>query len=130
MARVKEPDVNSFLEALEHPLKAEVLALRCVILQSAPGIQESVKWNAPSFYTTEHFATMNLRDKIGVGVIMHFGAKKRGADFKPRALISDPDGMLKWLADDRALVSFVDCADIEARRASYADVIREWVKHV
>lgn len=129
-ARAKAMDVDAFLEALEHPRKAEVLALRRVILQSADGIQEAVKWNAPSFFTAEHFATMNLRDKNGVGVIMHFGAKKRGSEFKPRVLIPDPTGMLTWLADDRAVISFRDLRDIETRGDAFAALIREWVKQV
>ena len=96
-----------------------------LILASDAAISEEVKWNAPSFRTTEHFATMNLRDKKGIGVIMHFGAKKR--DIKPRASISDPAGLLEWLAEDRATVSFKDVPDIEAKRTAYTNLIREWI---
>ncbi|MBC8086698.1 MAG: DUF1801 domain-containing protein [Phycisphaerae bacterium] len=129
MARSTQPDVSTFIQMLEHSHKAEILAIRQIILQSDTSIMEAVKWNAPSFYTSEHFATMNLRDKQGVGVIMHFGAKKR-ADFKPKALITDPSGLLAWLADDRALVSFRDLGEIESKRDAYTALIREWIRYV
>lgn len=38
-----------------------VAALRAIILQADDRITEAVKWNAPSFYPTEHFATFRLR---------------------------------------------------------------------
>ena len=34
-------------------------------METAPGIREGVNWNAPSFRTTEYFATTNLREKDG-----------------------------------------------------------------
>ncbi|MEQ1612074.1 MAG: hypothetical protein ABL904_04925 [Hyphomicrobiaceae bacterium] len=52
------------------------MALRKVILGADPSISDGVKWNAPSFCTTEYFATINLRAKAGVEVILHFGAKR------------------------------------------------------
>ena len=70
------PNVETWLAALDHPCKEEVLALRQIILAADPAISEEIKWNVPSFRTSEHFATLNLRVKKGIGVILHFGAKK------------------------------------------------------
>jgi len=42
-------NVETFLAALEHPFKPDILALRQVILGADPSIAESIKWNAPSF---------------------------------------------------------------------------------
>ncbi len=36
------------MAGLEHPLKAEIEALRDIILRAHPGITELIKWNAPS----------------------------------------------------------------------------------
>ena len=49
-------DVAAFLAALVHPRKAEILALRKVLLDADAGIAEGIKWNAPSFRTVEYFA--------------------------------------------------------------------------
>lgn len=124
------PDgVDAFLAGLEHPHKAEILALRRIILGADAGIAEGIKWNAPSFRTSDWFATTHLRAKRGVQIILHFGAKKRDG-FAPRADVPDPESLLEWLADDRAGATFRDLADVEAKQAAFAELIRAWVRHV
>lgn len=125
MAKAKEPNVQTYLRTLDHPRKAEIVLLRDVILASDKAIQESIKWNAPSFYTSEHFATMNLRVKSGIAVIMHFGAKKR--ETKGRPAVADSAKLLEWLADDRAMVTFGSVEDIAAKTEAFQALVREWV---
>jgi hypothetical protein len=122
-------DVETFLAALDHPRRPEILALRQVILGADPGVAEGIKWNAPSFRTSEWFATFHLRAKDGVQVILHPGAKKR-ADSGGVAGIADPEGLLEWLAADRATVKFRDLADVEARGPAFAALLRRWIAHV
>lgn len=122
-------DVESFLAALEHPRRAEILALRRLILDADPRIAEGIKWNAPSFRTTEWFATFHLRAKSGVQIILHFGARVRDKS-AARAAIADPDGLLEWLAPDRATLKLRDADDVEAKRSAFTAVIRQWIEHV
>lgn len=61
-------DVQAFLDALDHPRKAEILALRRIILGADLAIAEGIEWNAPSFRTSEWFATFHLRAKGGVQI--------------------------------------------------------------
>lgn len=122
-------EVASFLEALEHPAKREILALREAILETDPSIAEEIKWKSPSFRTSEHFATVNLRARQGVGVILHFGAK-RNAISAQGVVIEDPESLLVWLAKDRATVTFADMKDFSAKRKAFTRLIREWIKHV
>lgn len=122
-------EVEAFLAALEHPHRAEILALRQAILAADPRIAEGIKWNAPSFRTSEWFATFHLRAKAGVQIILHFGAKVRDRS-TARAAIADPEALLQWLADDRATVKFRDAADVDAKRSAFAAVIRQWIGHV
>jgi hypothetical protein len=122
-------DVETFLASLDHPSKQEILALRQIILGADPSIAEGIKWNAPSFRTSEYFATFQLRAKGGVQVILHLGAKVRDTSTSGIA-IADPESLLEWLAKDRASVKFRDLKDVDARRSAFANVIREWIKHV
>ncbi len=103
--------VDDLLPALEHPRKRDIIALRKVILGADPTIPEHIKWNAPSFRTTEYFATINLRAKAGVEVILHFGAKKNDIS-KTGVDMPDPSKLLSWLAKDRARVAFKNASDI------------------
>ena len=128
--KASEPaDVDTFLASLDHPHKPEILALRQIILDADPGIAEGIKWNAPSFRTSEYFATMHLRAKNGVQLILHFGAKKR-AELDAGGKIADPESILEWLAVDRAVAKFRDLQDIAAKRAAFTSVIRQWIAHV
>ena len=123
-------DVEAFLAALDHPFKAEILAVRETILGADPSIGEEIKWNAPSFRTTEHFATLHLRAKDGVQVILHRGARKRDdAGFSADA-IDDPDGLLEWLAADRATVKFRNREEMDARRSAFVGIVRQWIRYV
>jgi hypothetical protein len=117
------------MRVLDHPLKKEIEAIRAAILGSDRSIAEGIKWNAPSFRTSEYFATVNLREKKGVGVILHLGAKLRELPAGGMA-IDDPDKMLRWLAKDRATIVFEGLADFRARKAAFERIIRQWIVHV
>lgn len=121
--------VESFLAALDHPFKPEILALRQIILGADPRICESIKWHAPSFYTSEHFATFQLRAKNAVQIILHLGAKTRDTASSGIS-IADPEALLEWLARDRASVTFCSLSQVDARRSAFTQLIREWIAYV
>lgn len=124
--RAPAPDVETFLASLEHPQKPALLALRRMIRDADPAVGESVKWNAPSFHTSEHFATFQLRHRGGVQVVLHLGAKPRpGAAARSR--VADPVGLLEWRGPDRATVTFADLADVEAKCEPFRAVLRQWI---
>jgi hypothetical protein len=121
--------VDQFMAELTHPCKAEIQAIRECLLHAAPEIAEGIKWKAPSFRTREYFATMHLREKQGVGVILHLGAKVRDIG-RDGLAIEDPAHLLEWLAADRARVRFTDLGDFRAKEAAFASLIRRWIEFV
>lgn len=121
--------VETFLVSLVHPLKPEILALRQIILNADASITEGIKWNVPSFRTSEYFATFHLRAKDGVAVILHLGAKIRDTAATGIA-IADPHALLEWLSKDRASVKFRDLEDIDAKRDALTELIRQWIRYV
>ena len=123
----KPETVDAFLESLQHPLKPAVLSLRQIIRQANPSINESIKWNVPSFSTSEYFATMHLRSQNRIGVILHFGAKKRDTS---GITIKDPELLLEWLAGDRAQVMFNDLQDLTKKQSALTSLIRDWIVYV
>jgi hypothetical protein len=121
--------VDQFMKTLEHPFKAEINKLRRAILAADPSVAEGIKWNSPSFRTSEYFATTNLRAKAGIGLILHLGAKVRelpGGGIK----IDDPDGLLKWLGKDRAMVEFATRKELEQKTRALQAVLRQWIEFV
>jgi hypothetical protein len=119
--------VESFLAKLNHPLKPIVLAFRSLILSADPSISEGIKWNVPSFRTSEFFATLHLRAQDRIGVILHFGAKKRDTS---GIVVSDPEAMLEWLAHDRAQLTFHNLNELTGKRSAVTAIIQEWIQHV
>ncbi len=116
------------MERLQHPLKAEILAVREIILGADARIHESIKWNAPSFSILEHFATFNLRPKDVVQVVFHTGAKVKSD--ATRMEVRDPAGLLKWVAKDRCIAIFTDRVDIDTRKAAFKAIVKQWVKQL
>ena len=116
------------MASLKHPFKAEIESIRGTILGAAPGIHEGIKWNSPSFRTTKYFATVNLREKAGIGLIFDLGAKVKKLPAGGVA-IADPGKLLKWLGKDRAMVKcFMDKNDLKVKKAGFAQIIRQWVR--
>lgn len=102
----------------------------CAVIRAAhPSITEGEKWNAPSFRTTEWFATVNLRAKHGTAVILHFGAKKNAIS-ETGVAIDDPQGLLHWLGKDRAQVSFAGAAELATQREAFIAILRQWITHL
>jgi hypothetical protein len=119
---------KSIIDALDQPLNSQIASLRTMFLSADPAISEEIKWNAPSFRTSEHFATMHLRARNAVQLILHLGAKPKRT--VPPGAIADPEGLLKWLGADRASVGFTGATDLAHKSDALVAIIRQWIKHV
>lgn len=124
----KASEVGKFMAALEHPLKAEINALRQIIKAADKRIQEGIKWNAPSFYLKEHFATLKLRPTETVQVVLHTGAKVKSN--RQAMKITDPAGLIKWAAKDRGVVTFSSLKDIQSQQAAFTKILKQWIKQL
>ncbi len=122
-------NVETFLTELDSDLKSELLAIRQIILAANPNITEEIKWNVPSFCTSQHFATFHLRARDSIGIIFHLGAKVRDTAVTG-IKISDPESLLEWLGNDRAMVKFYDLKDIETKKLAFVNIIQQWIEHV
>lgn len=114
----------ALIDALDHPGKPVIHALRALVLDCAPEVKEEVKWKSPSFFTVTHFATMNLRAGR-VWLILHTGARPR---VRSAVSVSDTSGLLEWLGEDRAVVKIADLADLDAKRAPLTALLRGWIQ--
>jgi hypothetical protein len=118
-------EVDAYMGALKHPMAAQVQRLRSLILGVDVRINESIKWNAPSFYIDDHFATFNLHYPDRIQIVLHAGAK-----VNPDATqfdVSDPASLLKWAAADRAIVTFGSESEVDDRLDAFQDVLKQWI---
>ena len=119
------PTVEQFMQALDHPLKAEIDALRALVKGANPGLTEQIKWNAPSFAVDgDDRITFKLHPPRHVQLVFHRGAKVKDAS---GFTFSDETGLIAWAATDRGLVTIRDMADLEAKRNALVTLINRWV---
>lgn len=118
--------VDEFLDALDHPLQAEIREVRGWILGADPSIREGVKWNAPSFRTAEYFATFHLRSTDAVQLVFHTGAKARDLPGGPARLDAGAR-LATWLGKDRCLVTLGRGDALAADRADLEALVRAWI---
>lgn len=118
--------VDDFIRRLNHPCKPALEALRRAIVGISPKVTEGIKWNSPSFRTSQWFATINVHRKGCIRLILHRGAKARAGAVK----VPDPAGLLQWLGKDRAMVMFTPDGDLKPRLAALQALLRHWIKHV
>lgn len=117
--------VETYLEALDHRRKPEVVVLRALILDAVPGLSERIKWNAPSFGKGEDDRiTMRLHPGDRLQLILHRGAKAAADDL---FRFEDPDKLIAWAAPDRGVVTLSDADDLANKSAALAEILRRWV---
>lgn len=119
--------VDALMATLQHPHKSGIEALRKAILAADPAIAEGVKWNAPSFRTDTYFATVHLRAKQGIALILHLGAKARALPAGGLG-IDDAEGRLQWLAKDRAMIVFTDAKTVREDTPALQAILRQWIR--
>ena len=116
MAKKPKETADEYMARLDHPLKAEVQALRDIIKGVNPDITEQVKWNAPSYRYTDYIATFNLRATQHVHLIFH----------NP-AIASIQSDILEGDYVDRRMAYFTDMNDVLAKRGALEDVVRQLI---
>lgn len=99
--------VDEFLRKLNHPLTAEIEAVRSIIKGVNKDIAEEVKWKAPSFnYKGEYLVTFNLWETKRIHLVFH------------NPLISKvKNPLLEGEFRDRRMVYFSNKKDVKAKKS-------------
>lgn len=113
----KSSAVNEFLSNFDHPLKAEIEAVREIILSASDKITESVKWSAPSYAYKDNLCTFNPRAKKFVNLTFHKGA-----------LINDSTGLLEGDQKEARVARFTNMEEVEAKKADLQQVVLKWIE--
>ena len=109
--------VDENLSNLDHPLKAEVQAVREIIKGVNNDIDEEWKWNAPSFsYNGSNLVTFNLWEQKRIHLVFH----------NPQ-IVNIKSALLEGDYPTRRMAYLNDIADIEAKRIELERVITELI---
>lgn len=117
--------VEQFMQALDHPLKAEIEGIRSLVKEANASLTEQIKWNAPSFCLDgDDRITLKLHPPRQVQLVFHRGAKAKDAS---GFHFPDESGLISWAAADRGLVTIRDMQDLEAKRDALVTLINRWL---
>jgi hypothetical protein len=110
--------VDAYLRDVDHPFKAEMQAVRQIILAASPKISERIKWNAPSFHYKEDLGAFNPRATEYAHLILLFPDGKG---------IPADDRWLEGKHKDRREAKFYGLDDIARKKPALEKLVKRWV---
>jgi hypothetical protein len=72
-------EVDDWLDRYNNPMKPVVVAMRDAILASDPRIEETIKWQAPTFTYKGNMASFFPKSKKHASLMFHLGASIEGS---------------------------------------------------
>ncbi|TCC91047.1 DUF1801 domain-containing protein [Pedobacter hiemivivus] len=109
--------VKEFMSKLEHPLKAEMEAVRAIIVNANSKIEEDVKWGGPSFFYKEDLATFNPRIKNYVALIFHKGE-----------LLNIKSDFLEEATKGKVYAKFYSMEQVTANKELIEKMVNAWIE--
>jgi hypothetical protein len=120
--------VAAWIAASEDP-RAGAIAALCAVVERADGrLVGEIKWGAPSYRLVEHVVTTGLNPRSGIRLVLHRGVIPRPDLARPE--IDDPEGLLDWKSDDRAVLMFDDENDVLRHAEDVGWIISQWIEAV
>jgi len=110
--------VDAYMRDVDHPFKAEMEAVRQIILGASSKISERIKWNAPSFFYKEDLGAFNPRATEFAHLILLFPG---GAGMQ------DDGGLLEGQQKDRREAKFHSMAEVVAKKPALEKLVKRWV---
>jgi hypothetical protein len=111
--------VDAYMRDVDHPFKAEMQAVREIILGVSPKISERIKWNAPSFYYKEDLGAFNPRATEYAHLILVFPDGQG---------MQDTSGLLEGNHKDRREAKFYSLDDVKSKKRALEKIIKGWVE--
>jgi len=108
--------VDEWFAKYENPHKEAMQLVRTIILATDPRVDETIKWQTPTFTYEGNIASFNPRSKDHVSLMFHTGATIPGTH-----------PLLAGGGDTARYISFASSAEVLRARKGIQDVIRAWI---
>jgi hypothetical protein len=113
----KNPEVEAYLKKKAHPMTKEIQRVREIVLGAHPKVEETIKWQSPTFMYKGNMASYFMNAKKHVSLMFHKGA-----------MIKDRSGLLEGDGKEGRVAKFADMKEIESRKKDLEAVVKEWVR--
>lgn len=127
-AKARYRDVAAFVDDLDARQRGIIQALRASIKNAWPQLHEHVKWNSPTYTLgAADLMTINVNNRQRqVQLILHRGAERPEDRSRP-ALLTEDEGLVRWLSDIRGVITFPDAASVTRNNAALRRIIERWI---
>lgn len=109
-----DPKVDEFMSKLDHPLKAEMEAVRKIVLGTDDRMTETIKWGEPTFMFNGNMATISPNAKKYVNLFFQTGS-----------ILPDRHGILEGDAAQVRTARFADMSEVESKADSLRAVVKD-----
>jgi hypothetical protein len=110
-------EVDGWFARYENPKKDVVLRIRDIVLGADPRIEETIKWQAPTFVYKGNLASFYPKSKEHASLMFHVGAKIPGT--YPR---------LEGSGDTSRVMKIATVADANKAKPEIEKLVRAWCK--
>lgn len=109
--------VNAWLEKQDQAKRKEIDAVRKLIKKAAPDLNERIKWNAPSYYTSVDLFTFGPYKNNRILLVFHHPA-----------IVKIKSPLLEGTFKDRRLLYFTSSKEAVKQEKELGRIIRELLK--
>lgn len=113
----RNPQVDAWMAAYDNPMKKVVEAVRRVMLEADPRIEETIKWQAPTFTYKGNLASFFPKSRAHASLMFHKGGEIAG-DFPS----------LEGEGKEARTMKFKDVADVAAKTAELQAIVSAWCR--
>ncbi len=114
-----QEQVNAYMSNLKPQVKSEIKAVRKIIKNASPKLNERIKWNAPSYYYLHDILTFGPYKKEKILLVFHHPYVVK---------IKSP--LLEGDYKDRRLVYFKNKTEAEKNKKELSRIINEIIKMI
>lgn len=111
--------VAEYMDALDHPLKPEIEAVRMIVKSADSRIGERIKWNAPSYNYKEDLLTFHLKATEHIHLVFHHPS-----------IETIPSPILKGEYKGRRMAYFKSIEEVKANETELVRVVRTLIASV
>ena len=108
-------EVDAWMAKYENPMKTVVEAVRQVMLKADKRIEETIKWQSPTFVYKGNLASFNPKAKAFASLLFHTGAKIAG-DFPS---LEGGEAVARYMR-------FASPAEVKAKTAELKRIVKAW----
>jgi uncharacterized protein YdhG (YjbR/CyaY superfamily) len=111
----RSQEVDAWFERYDNPMKDVVQRIRAIVLDADPRIEESIKWQAPTFAYRGNLASFYPKSKDHASLMFHVGAKIPGDH--PR---------LEGTSDTSRVVKIGSLAEADQAKPDLERLVQAW----